>query len=138
MKKSLIAAISVLATLGAANADEVWTSDIGSITYESEIDANDMAIFKTDGMTLYVAGLAGVTEGRGTYPGIWVMDIAPEGSEGCPVAIVRPETEDITTAFWGQLEITFEKPDFPSAWTAQIGTCFQEFDEQLIANPVSG
>lgn len=137
MKRSIFAAIIALALTGAAQADEIWTSEEGDIVYESEIEAGQMAVFKAPGMRMYISGLAGVFTDRGTYPGVWIMDAVPEGVEGCSVEIVRPGTDDETTAFWGQLEITFIDPDFPGTWIANMVQCFDGPGENLIGRPVT-
>ncbi len=136
MKKILFTAIAGLAMISSASADEVWTTEEGEITYEREIEANQVAVFSGNGITMYIEGLAGVYTDRGAYSGIWVLDEAPSGEVGCPVAIVRPGTTNDTTAFWGQMEITFIDPDFPSIWIAQLGQCFDGMGETMIARPV--
>ena len=135
--RSILAGICVLSTLSLAQADEVWTSDEGKIVYERDIEDGQMAVFTADGITMYIAGLAGVLENRGTYDGIWVLEDVAVVVEGCPVEIVRPGTSGDTSAFWGQLEITFIDKDSPSIWIANLGECFDGLSTQVIARPVT-
>lgn len=139
MRKLLAALALGVAMTGLAQADEVWTTDQGEIVYEREIEAGKIAVFKADGITLYIAGLAGVYEDRGRYSGVWVLDEnqVPVGEAGCEVAIVRPGTSDQVTSFWGQLEVTFIDSGFPSIWMADIGECFDGFSETIIARPIN-
>ena len=70
----LAAALTVVAT-GAAGADEVWRTDDGTeVIYETDLDGIGTAVLTFDGVSLYVEGLAGVHEGRGTYSGVWFAD----------------------------------------------------------------
>ena len=135
MIRSLLALLVVLSMLPGAIADEKWTTDDGEVIYEREIEANQMAVFKSGDITMYIEGLAGVYQDRGSYSGIWVLNDAPEGETGCPVAIIEPGTTNGTTTFWGQMEITFIDPDFPSIWIAQLGECFGGFSSMMIARP---
>lgn len=138
MKRIFLAALISLGLASGVSADEVWTTEEGEITYDRELEANQMAVFSGNGITMYIDGLAGVYTDRGSYSGIWVLDEAPEGEVGCPVAIVRPGTTNSSTAFWGQMQITFIDPDFPSVWMAQLGTCFEGLNDTIIARPVTG
>ena len=137
MKRFLLAMMGGLACVAGASADEVWTTNEGNIVYERDIEAGQMAVFRGNGVTMYIEGLAGVYTDRGSYSGIWVLDEAPVGAQGCPVAIVLPGTTDQSTAYWGQMEITFSDPDFPSIWMAQLGNCFEGLSDTIIARPVT-
>ena len=138
MRHFLLSLLIATGLIGGASADEKWTTGDGEIVYEREIEANQMAVFKGNGITMYIEGLAGVYTDRGSYSGVWVLDEPPVGEAGCPVAIVRPGTTADTTTFWGPVDITFVDADFPSIWIAQIGECFDGAADMIIARPVVG
>lgn len=139
MKHFLLAGALAIAALGTANADETWrTADGLEIVYETDIEGTGMAVLSFDGVTLYVDGLTGVFQDRGTFSGVWFSDedsatAVPDA--GCGVAMVRPGTQDEASTYWGQLEITFIDPDFPSIWLGRFGECFGPLENQMIARP---
>ena len=123
---------------GAAQADEVWTTDIGDVVYETDLD-NGMAVlsYPTDGAVrglAYVTGLAGEYTGRTAYDGIWMEPATEEGI--CDVEIAAPETGEISNN-WGRVEVIFVDPDFPGSFIALRGECFEEPDAMLVARPVT-
>ncbi|MEO9971090.1 MAG: hypothetical protein ABJG15_14930 [Hyphomonadaceae bacterium] len=146
MKKRLIAAASafgaILGLSSPAFADEQWTSGDSTIVYE--IDDGDMAVFSVDGMRLYIDGLAGVTENRGSYHGIWMLDEAPvvdaggDPVDGCGFSMLRPDDSGEVSEYWGQVEITFIDAEFPSVWIGYFGDCFDGASETMIARPLVG
>lgn len=140
MSKTIIStAIGLTAlSLCAAQADEVWSSEIGEIIYETDL-ANGMAVlsYPTDGDVrglAYVAGLAGEYEGRTGYEGVWMEPASVAG--GCDVEIAAPETGEISNN-WGRVKVIFVDPDFPSTFIALRGDCFDEPDAMLVARPIT-
>lgn len=122
-----------------ATADEVWTTEIGDVVYERDIETG-AAVFSwpldSDGLRgeAFIDGLAGVFEGRFSYAGIW---IEPQLNPGrtCAHAIAHPETG--TPEYnWGQLEIIFVDSDFPSAWVMKRGFCFEDPSQFLVGKPI--
>ena len=140
MSKPLISTAIGFAMLGlsAAQADEVWSSDIGEIIYETDL-SNGMAVlsYPTDGEVrglAYVAGLAGQYEGRTGYEGVWMEPATQSG--GCDVEIAAPETGEISNN-WGRVKVIFVDPDFPSTFIALRGDCFDDPDAMLVARPIT-
>lgn len=142
---ALIAGGMGLGYSGAATADEQWTSDGKTIIYE--LDEGDMAVLSVDGTTIYIEGLAGVYQDRGTYGGIWMLDEAPMveneagelvPAEGCGFSMLRPGKSGETSEYWGQVEITFIDANFPSVWIGYFGDCFDPLSDTMIARPIAG
>lgn len=132
--KTFIAMAAALALSGVATADEVWTTEDGEVSYESEIERGKIAVFAADGVKMYISGLAGEYTGRGTYDGVWVLDEQGAPGEGCSYDIVRPGSEEVV-GYWGTISVTFIDADFPSIWIADMGACLDGFDSQMIARP---
>lgn len=140
MLKTMIASLTGIATLGlvAAQADEVWSTDIGDVIYETDL-SNGMAVlsYPTDGEVrglAYVAGLAGEYTGRTGYDGIWMEPASEDGL--CDIEIAAPETGEISNN-WGRIEVIFVDPDFPGSFVAIRGNCFDEPEAMLVARPVT-
>lgn len=130
---------------GAAMADEQWTSDGKTIIYEAE--EGDLAVFSFDGTSIYIEGLAGVYEDRGTYSGVWMLDEVPMvlnetgesvPAQGCGFSMLRPGKSGEVSQYWGQVELTFIDADFPSVWIGYFGDCFDPPSDTMIARPVTG
>ena len=123
---------------GWAAADEVWSTEIGDVIYEIDLE-NGMAVlsYPTDGEErgrAYLSGLAGVYTDRTGYEGIW---IEPQSGGGlCEVAMAAPDSGE-TSMNWGRVRVVFVDPDFPSAFVAMRGDCFDEPTEMLVARPVT-
>ncbi len=149
MKTAYLAALLAggmgLTYSGAAIADEQWTSNGKTIIYE--LDEGNMAVLSVDGTTLYVEGLAGVSEDRGTYAGVWMLDETPMietdagevvPAEGCGFSMLRPGKSGEVSEYWGQVEITFIDANFPSVWIGYFGDCFDPPSDTMVARPVIG
>jgi hypothetical protein len=123
---------------GMAVADEVWSTEIGDVIYEIDLE-NGMAVlsYPTDGEDrgrAYVSGLAGVYTERTGYDGIW---IEPQSEDGlCEVGMVAPDSGE-SSMNWGRVRVVFVDPDFPSTFVAMRGDCFDEPTEMLVARPVT-
>ncbi|OYW86127.1 MAG: hypothetical protein B7Z22_07210 [Hyphomonas sp. 32-62-5] len=131
---------TILAISGHAAADEVWTTNVGEIVYEADLETGE-AILSFPGETGQrligiFPGLAGVSEGRGFYAGVWVdPDAATDGL--CPGAMTDPLGGGKAYT-WGRMDIIFTKPDFPGGFVVMKGTCFDQATDYLIAEPVVG
>lgn len=140
--KHLFGCIASVVAFGAlpAAADEVWSTEIGDVVYERDLD-NGMAVLSypttfdetTPRGFAYLNGMAGVYTGRLSFDGIWIE--TGEGQQ-CPVAISNPETGE-PEYNWGRVELIFTKPDFPGGFVARRGYCFEEPSENLIGTPVT-
>lgn len=118
-----------------ALADEVWSSDIGDVVYDSEVDG--VAIFTFDATgggkgELYFPGLAGNYDHRGTHKGYW---IAP-GGDTCLTELTG--ADGLKSKDWGQLTIVFHETGFPTGWTLMSGTCFGPLDSTLLGTAKVG
>lgn len=141
MKKPLIAAGIALSLALGAQADEVWSTEIGEVIYDHETeDGAAVLTYPIEGSDMlgigYIDGLAQVYEGRQAYTGVW---IEPDGtgSPACDYAIVDPETGDARQT-WGQIEMIFVQPDYPGSWIIKRGYCFETPSEYLAGTPVLG
>lgn len=139
MLKRIIASIALAGlTAGVAGADEAWMTEVGQVIYDHDTDAGDAVFTYPTGVAsirgiAYIHDLAGQTTGRRDYKGIW---IEPDGSgaPACRTAIVDPETGERRQT-WGQVQLIFVKPDFPSSWVFRRGYCFGELGEYLVGRP---
>lgn len=123
---------------GGAMADEVWSTAIGEVVYEVDLD-NGMAVLSyptdsDDRGRAYVSGLAGQYTGRTAYDGIWIEAGSAAGL--CDVAMAAPDTGE-TSRNWGRVRVVFVDEDFPSTFVAMRGDCFEEPTEMLVARPIT-
>jgi hypothetical protein len=135
MKQVLLAGACVALLATAASADESWTSSIGDIIYEAEIDG--VAIFtypapNVEGGVgrLYFPGLAGNYENRGSHTGYW---IAPGDAGACPATLTG--ADGVASKDFGSLLIVFHEPGYPTGWTLVSGTCFGPLVDNIVAAP---
>ena len=139
IKKFLTAAIVLGAmTATGVQADEVWSTEIGDVIYEADLD-NGMAVlsYPTESEVrglAYIAGLAGEYTGRTAYEGVWMEPASEEGV--CDVEIAAPITGEVSNN-WGRVQVIFVDPDFPGSFVALRGDCFDEPDAMLVARPVT-
>ncbi len=123
---------------GLASADEVWSTEIGDVIYETNLE-NGMAVlsYPTDGETrglAYLSGLAGIYTGRTAYDGIWMEPATATGT--CELEMAAPQTGELSNN-WGRVRVIFVDADFPSTFVALRGDCFDEPSEMLVARPVT-
>ena len=123
--------IGIAAPQGAL-ADEVWSTEEYDVVYQDE--RNRTAIWTYgDGIgTIFIDGLAGVYTDRGSYFGYWVQE-----SSSLRCDTFREDANGEPTYYWGQFEITFIDPDFPSRWEAMIGRCDLEPTITLTGTPIT-
>lgn len=139
IKAAMAALVLGAAVSGAAAADEVWSTEIGDVIYEIDLE-NGMAVlsYPTDDEAVrgraYLSGLAGVYTGRTGYEGIWIEPQTE--AELCDVSMVAPDSGEASSN-WGRLRVVFVDPDFPSTFVAMRGDCFDEPTEMLVARPVT-
>lgn len=141
MMRTLITGLAFAGAVGSglAAADEVWSTEIGDVIYEIDLE-NGMAVLSyptdTEGVRgrAYLSGLAGVYTGRTGYEGIWVEPRTEAGT--CEVDMVAPHS-GLASNNWGRLRVVFVEPDFPSTFVAMRGDCFDDPIEMLVARPVT-
>lgn len=140
MLKSFAVLLASAAICLTAGADEVWSTPIGEVIYEQELE-NGQAIFSFPGegggrLIAVFNGLAGVSEDRGYFEGAWVDPDA--GTEGpCPTAMADPVSGKLSHS-WGPMDLVFTEPDFPGGWVALRGLCFEPATDYLIGTPIVG
>lgn len=131
---------TILVISGQVHADEVWTTPVGEVVYEADLETGE-AVLSFPGETGQrllgiFPGLAGVSDGRSFFAGIWIdPDAAIEGL--CPGAMVDPMGGG-TSFTWGRMDLIFTKPDFPGGFVVMKGSCFDPPTDYLIADPVVG
>lgn len=116
-----------------AQADEVWQSDVaGEIIYHDEIGG--IAVFTFDRNQrgprayMYIEDLAGNYYNRtGSFHGYW---IDPTDS-GCTAELVGPDGTRSTN--WGRIEVRFDRPEFPTGFSAWVGDCFERPNYEIRA-----
>lgn len=120
--------IFLILLINISYADEVWHSTYGTVIYQDEI--RDIAIWSYNWEDsknyIYIHGLAGVYENRGSYSGVWVQ---PNSEQRCKQYIVLHTGEK--SHYWGKINLTFIDPNFPSHWQASWNYCEKEPDPNL-------
>ncbi len=114
--------IPLALTLAApAVADEVWFTPFGQAIYEADIgDTTVITVPQPDGMMrVYIPGLAGNYDNRGTHTGYWFGT----GEGYCPAGLTS--IEGTGSRQWGSVILAFDRPAFPTGWTMVIGDCFE-------------
>lgn len=143
MKRNALAALSMAAALaaGPALADEVWQQGNLMVTWVAE-DVGGYAVFsflKTDPKgdrsgNIFLYGLTGDMTDRATFGGYWASN--DPNAEPCPMPIIDADGNEMWT--WGEVELTFDAPAFPSGWSAALGHCFMPAVEFWTVQPVFG
>lgn len=141
MKKFYVAAALMIGAAMPAIADEAWSTEIGEVIYDHETDQGHAVLtYPIEGSEVrgiaYVDDLAGQYEGRTAYTGVWI-EPDDSGSETCAYAITDPETGEPRRT-WGQFEMVFTEPDYPSGWVIKRGYCFEAPVEFLVGKPIRG
>jgi hypothetical protein len=127
------AALAASALTGLANADETWSTEIGTVVYESDLP-NGQAVwsYPVEGSEwrgrAFIVGLAGAFEDRTGYTGYWMEAGSDDGKSGCEVEVRDPETEN-TSDVWGRIKIAFVDD---GTWVALRGDCFEEPTDMLV------
>ncbi len=137
--KLIITTIAALLAVGTAAADEVWSLPSGNqIIYARDAGTTAILSYKAeigleDGL-IFVVGLGGNNETRGTHEAYWVE--ADEAGPACPAALI--DAEGKTWKRWGSAQVKFAKAAFPSKFTLSRGTCFAPPKGKVVAKPVIG
>lgn len=143
--KSKIAAAALalpfsLALFNPAAADEQWQN--GPIQAIWAAEQNGFAVFEVTiidnkggrTLNLWLNGLTAGDQNRGTFGGYWT---ALDGNgTSCQMPILDGYGNEAWV--WGELELTFDRPGFPSGWQAALGHCFDEAMEFIAVEPVTG
>jgi hypothetical protein len=139
MKKNILLLTLTLLTATFAStkalADEVWRTEQYNVTYQADRDRTAIWTYGPEDAilgTIFIDGLAGVYEGRGSYNGYWVQETS---SLQCDT--YREDANGDHAYYWGRFDITFLDPDFPSRWEADFGLCDKEPTLTLNGTPVT-
>ena len=118
MRAALIPLALTLAT--PALADEVWTTPFGDAVYQADVgDTTILTVPQPDGiMRVYIPGLAGNFDNRGTHSGYWIGS----GEGFCPASLTG--IDGTGSRQWGEVILSFDRPAFPTGWTLVAGDCF--------------
>ncbi len=115
-----------------AVADEVWTSDMGQVVYQTE--ENGAAILSFTNVdaypaTLVIPGLAGNYSDRGVHDAYWIG----QGAGYCDAFLTIPGSDQPSTN-WGRAVVSFDQPSFPTGFTMTLGDCFGPLTYAIRAN----
>ncbi|MFN7178255.1 hypothetical protein [Hyphomonas sp.] len=139
MFRTLIAAAILAAAPLAAAADEVWSLPSGNQVVYLRDDGTTAVLAYTPVMGveqsyIFVPGLGGNYEDRGTFTGYWVEPVYV--GKSCPVPIIA--SDGMQWDRWGAVEVKFHKKGFPSKITLKRGECFGAPKEKIKLKPVVG
>ncbi len=138
LKTALVAA-SMIGLTGLAQADEVWSSEVGNIVFLSELETGEAILGAPVGEGMMVRmifpGLAGNYDDRSMHDGIWISP-GSFGTEACGISVVDPETGE-TSNYWGRAQIIFTSTGYPSDIILTAGVCFGEREEMLFGEALN-
>ncbi len=128
------------AALAPAAADEQWQNGPIQAIWAAELEnyavfevtINDAKGSRT--LRLWVAGLTAGDQNRGTFGGYWTS-VDGTGVE-CQMPVIDGYGDEAWA--WGELELTFDRPGFPSGWQAALGQCFIPYAEFISVQPSTG
>lgn len=117
-------------------ADEIWQSNAGRVTYADEM--GPVAVWKYGTAekpgAIYLNGLSKVYKNRGAYRGYWAKYTAEK-----ECATERPGVNGHMTKYWGYFDVKFLDKDFPSRWEARWSYCDGEYEDLIVkAQPLIG
>jgi hypothetical protein len=135
-QKAFLGNIILLALAGTtpAIADEVWSTDYGTVIYQE--DRGKTAIWTygdSSNGSLFIEGVAGQFKSRGTYYGYWSQSTSKVRCE-----TYREGRDGKSTHYWGNFRVQFLDPEFPSRWSAIFGYCNQPPNSPWRAYPIVG
>jgi len=120
----LISVAMTAATVGVANADEVWTDEFGeNVAYDRDVGTTAILRGPHD-QWFYVDRLAGNYANRtGTFHGYWA--VMPDDADGEMIGCASTLTlaDGRSTPFWGPIEVDFDGTAFPTGFTMRSGFC---------------
>ncbi|MBK6702839.1 MAG: hypothetical protein IPG56_03025 [Caulobacteraceae bacterium] len=124
---------------GTAVADEVWSLPSGNqLVYDRDVGNVAVLTYRAeqglDSGQIFVVGLGGQFEGRGSYQAYWVE--ADDAGAACPASIV--DAEGNTWRRWGIATVSFASRSFPSRITISRGECLGAPSGRITARPVVG
>ena len=133
--RGLMCAAAITALVPAtAMADESWNSaQYGAIVYEKDI--GDVALLSMAGghpgsrVFIYLPGLAGNTAERGQFNGYWI-----ESAPG-DCATERTGADGLQSSLWGDIQVEFANPGYPSGFIMRLGSCGGDFTDEAWADP---
>jgi hypothetical protein len=138
IKKLAIAATAMIGFGGIAHADEVWTSNLGRVVYEDDVDGYAVLSMTTRDkgeVRIYIAGLGLNYDQRGgLFTGYWISET--RGDNSCTTSITAADGR--TSDHWGQVHIDFDTDGFPTGFNGLVGECTNVPSERWIAEPVLG
>lgn len=139
MFRTPLAAVLVAAAPLAAIADEVWSLPSGNqVVYLRDEGATAVfgytPVMGVEQSYIFVPGLGGNLDNRGTFTGYWVEPVYV--GKSCPAPIIAPD--GMQWDRWGSVEVKFHKPGFPSKITLKRGECFNTPKEKIVLKPVVG
>jgi len=119
--------VAVLAVAGvavqSASADEVWESEFGLVVYEDEVGPFAVWSFPPGenypAGKVFLAGLAGNYDDRGSHDGYWMTYGGGEVNCGEPLVDAFGDS----SPYWGNITVTFDTSGWPSSWTAEWSYC---------------
>jgi hypothetical protein len=127
VKQFVAAALLSVAALPAL-ADEVWTTPLGDVIYESDLK-NGMAIFSAPAaiimgdapadarVWIYIPDFAYAIDNRYFHEAFWIV----EGMDYCPMGMSGPDGRE--SRAWGRAQLAFDVPTFPSSFSMNMGFC---------------
>jgi hypothetical protein len=142
LKLLVAATLFGLAALPAV-ADEVWSTTLGDIIYEADLD-NGTAVFSAPAQWLmidapadarawiYIPDLAYLLDARSVHPAFWLV----EGMEFCTTGMVAADGRK--SFAWGDATIAFDVSTFPSGFTLIAGNCGYDAYIPIRAEPIVG
>lgn len=140
--KHVFAALFCLAALPAV-ADEVWSTSLGDIIYEADLEDGTSVLSAPAQLLMidapadarawiYIPELSYLLDARSVHRAYWLV----EGQELCTNGMV---TKDGRTSFaWGDATVAFDAAGFPSGFTMIAGNCGFDAFMPIRAEPVVG
>jgi len=129
MKKMIIAGLMALCTAMPALADETWTSKFGEVVWVTDVDGTAIFSVPTEiggEAQIYLPGF-NMNIKRDTHWGYWLIP----GGESCDADLTG--INGIASNQWGRVVVIFDKPDYPTSFTAAFGKCHGPLDKGLRA-----
>jgi hypothetical protein len=125
---------------GPAVADETWTSPVvGEIIWAEDVGHTSIFTYQTpSGQTvyMYIEGLNANIENRRVMTGSWM--IGQVGAEDGQCGAGLTGIDGRVSYTWGHFRMRWQQRGFPSAWTADMTSCFAGQRETIRARPNVG
>ena len=120
MFKTTLLTLMLMLLTSTTQADEVWNTNTGKMTYASDQGATAVWTYgdKEQAGIIYILGLAKVYNNRTRYDGYWAQQTS---KQKCPSERIGLNGE--LTAYWGRFQIRFIDKAFPSRWEALWSYC---------------